>query len=97
MIGRVEMGAVVGRERDGLHRPGLSFRQILRLQPLKEAQHPRQALLVIVVFDHGMNAGGIGGYVVLQRNGNVDQFSRHGVASGDLVFVWRWIIRFRPA
>jgi hypothetical protein len=34
-----------------------------------------------------MNARRIGRNVVLQRNGNVDQFARHGVASGDLVVV----------
>src|SRR5579871_504633 len=44
VIGRIEMRAVVGRKLHSLHRPGLTFRQILRLQSRKEAEHARQAL-----------------------------------------------------
>jgi hypothetical protein len=77
--GRVEMRAVVGRELHLLDRPALPVRQVLRLQPLEELQHARQALLVIDVLDGRMPARRIGRHVVLQGNGDVDQFARHGV------------------
>src|SRR5579883_2650300 len=45
--GRVEMGAVMGREVDLLDRPALAVGQILRLQPIEELQHPWQPLLMV--------------------------------------------------
>src|SRR5260221_5172173 len=86
MVGRIEMGAVMGRQLDRLHRPALAVRQIFSLEAFKETQHPRQALLVIVVLYDGMDAWRIGRHVVLQRHGNVDQFSRHGASSVIFVF-----------
>jgi hypothetical protein len=59
--GRIEMGAVVGGELHGLHRPALSVRQILAPSDLEEAQHSRQALLVIDVLDQRMIPGGSAG------------------------------------
>src|SRR5216684_8898922 len=85
MVGRVEMGAVMGRQLDRLHRPALAVRQIFSLEACKETQHPRQALLVIAVLNDGMDARRIGRHVVLQRHGNVDQLSRHGASS--VIFV----------
>ena len=80
VIGRVEMGAVMGRELHRLHRPALTVGQIARLKPRKEAEHARQALLVIVILDARIDAGRIGRHVVLQRHRDIDQFSRHGVS-----------------
>ena len=87
--GRVEMGAVVGRELHLLDRPALAVRQILGLQPLEELQHARQALLVIDILDGRMSARRIGRHVVLQRHGNIDQSSRHGVSSEFLIVFYR--------
>jgi hypothetical protein len=39
----------------------LSVRQILSFQAFKETEHPRQALLVIVVFDHRLMPGASAG------------------------------------
>ena len=82
--GRVQMRPVVGGERYLLHRPALAIRQIFRLQPVEELQHPRQALLVIDILDGRVIARRIGRHVVLQGNGDIDQLARHGVSS--LVF-----------
>src|ERR1700748_526825 len=81
MPGRVQMCAVMSREIYLFDGPALAVWQILRLQSFKELQHARQALLVIDVLDGRMVAGWIGRHVVLQWNGDVDQLSRHGVAS----------------
>ena len=75
------MGAVMGRELYRLHRPALTVRQVFSLEAFKEAQHLRQAPLVIVVLNGRTDPRRIGGYVVLQRDGNVDQPSRHGASS----------------
>ena len=85
--GRIEMRAVVGGELHLLDRPALPVRQIFRLQPVEELQHPRQALLVIDVLDGRMPARRIGRHVVLQGNGDIDQFARHGVSSLDVLVV----------
>src|SRR3982074_2180643 len=85
MVGRIGMGAVMGRQLDRLHRPALAVRQIFSPEAFKDTQHPRQALLVIAVLNEGMNARRIGRHVVLQRHGNVDQLSRHGASSVILV------------
>src|ERR1700744_686591 len=77
MPGRIKMRAVMGGERDLLHRPALAVRQVFRLQPLEELQHARQALLVVDILDGRMIAGRIGRHVILQWHGNVDQRSRH--------------------
>src|SRR6266496_4613950 len=79
---RIEMGAVVGGKIYLLDRPALSVRKILSLQPPEELQHARQSRLVIDVLDRRMSAGRIGWHVILQRHGNIDQFSRHGASSG---------------
>jgi hypothetical protein len=81
------MRAVVGRELHLLHRPALPVRQVFRPQPLEELQHPRQALLVIDVLDRRMPARRIGRHVVLQGNGNIYQFARHGISSLVIVLV----------
>ena len=86
MPGRIQMRAVVGGELHLLHRPALPVRQILRLQPVKELQHTRQALLMIDILDGRVPAGRIGRHVVLQGNGDIDQFARHGVSSLDVLF-----------
>ena len=83
--GRIEMRAVVGGELHLLHRPALAVGQIFRLQPVEELQHSRQALLVIDVLDRRMPARRIGRHVVLQGNGDIDQFARHGVSSLDVL------------
>ena len=77
--GRIEMRAVMGGELHLLDRPALPVRQILGLQSIEELQHARQALLVIDVLDGRMAARRIGGHIVLQGNGDVDQLARHGV------------------
>src|ERR1700730_902389 len=79
MPGRVEMRAVVGRELHLLHRPALPVRQILGLEPLEERQQLRQTLLVVEILNGRIGARRIGRRVVLQRYGNVDQFSRHAL------------------
>src|ERR1044072_1286990 len=79
------MLAVVGGELYLLDRPALPVRQVFRLQPLEELQHARQALLVVDILDGRMPAWRIGRHVVLQGNGDIDQFARHGVSS--LVFL----------
>ncbi len=84
MIGRIEMRAVVGRELHELDRPALAIRQVFLLQPVEELQHPRQALLVIDIIDGGMIARRIGGDVVLQGNGDVDEATGHGISSGNV-------------
>jgi hypothetical protein len=85
MVGRIEMGAVMGRELHRLHCPALCVRQIFGFQAFKKPQHARQALLVIVVFDDRIDARRIGRDVVLQWDRNVDQFSRHRAASNVVV------------
>ena len=85
--GRIQMRAVVGGELHLLDRPALPVRQIFRLQPVEELQHPRQALLVIDVLDGRMPARRIGRHVVLQGNGDIDQLARHGVSSLVIVLV----------
>jgi hypothetical protein len=79
--GRIEMRSVVGREVDLLHRPALPVRQILGLQTIEELQHARQALLVVDVLNGRVVTGRISRHIVLQGNGDVDQFARHGVSS----------------
>src|SRR3984885_16018022 len=49
VIGRVEMGAVMGGELHRLHPPALTVRPILRFEARKESKHARQALLVVVI------------------------------------------------
>src|SRR5690242_14412650 len=88
--GRIEMRAVVGGERDLLHRPTLAIRQVLRLQPFEELQHPRQPLLVVDVLDGRMIAGRIGRHVILQWHGNVDQLSRHCALLRLLLWLQAW-------
>ena len=46
-------------------------------RPGKERQQPRQTLLVIDILDFGPGARRIGGDIVLQRHGNIDQATRH--------------------
>src|SRR5437762_7450706 len=75
--GRIEMGAVMGRERYLFDRPTLAIGQILGLQSFEELQHARQTLLVVDILDRGMIARRIGRYIVLQRHGNIDQSSGH--------------------
>src|SRR5882762_9972494 len=82
VVGSIEMGAVMGGELHCLHRPALTVRQIFSLEAFKESQHPWQALLVIAVLNHRMDARRIGRHVILQWHGNVDQLSRHGASSG---------------
>src|SRR4051812_5628104 len=86
--GRIEMRAVMGGERDLLHRPALAVRQILRLQPFEELQHARQSLLMVDVLDGRVIAGRIGRHVVLQWHGNVDQLSRHCACSASFGYAW---------
>ena len=47
MVGRVEMGAVMGHERDLLDRPALAVGQVLDAQAGEEAQHFRRRVAVI--------------------------------------------------
>jgi hypothetical protein len=72
----------MGRELYRLYCPALTVRQVFSLEAFKEAQHLRQALLVIAVLNGRADPRRIGGYVVLQRYGNVDQPSRHDASSG---------------
>jgi hypothetical protein len=81
VVGRIEMGAVMGRELHRLHRPALSVRQIFGPEAFKESEHARQALLVIVVLNDRVDPRRIGRNVILQRHGNIDQLSCHGASS----------------
>jgi hypothetical protein len=81
MPGRVEMRAVMGGELHLFHRPALTVGQIFSLQPVKELQHARQALLVVDILNGRTIARRVGRNVVLQWHGNVDQFSRHCAVS----------------
>ena len=74
---RVEMGAVVSCELHALDRPPLPVRQVLLPEAGKEWQDLRQALLMIDVLDLGSKPRRVGGNVVLQRRGNVDEASSH--------------------
>jgi hypothetical protein len=73
MPGRVEMGAIVGRELYAFDRPSLPLRQVFLLETPKERQDLRQTLLVIDILDLGAEPRRIGRDVVLQRRGNVKQ------------------------
>src|SRR5260370_6264764 len=77
MVGRVEMRAVGGRERDVLDRPAFAVGQLLDAQPGEELHHFGRRLAVVAVLDLRAEAGRIGGDVVLQRHRDVDQI-RHG-------------------
>src|SRR5438874_3396996 len=92
--GRVEMGAVMGRQLHLLDGPALAIRQILRFQSLEELQHARQALLMVDILDRRMPARRIGWHVVLQRHRDVDQFARHGVFP---VFLYGSLLRYSYA
>src|ERR1700722_19560906 len=75
--GRVEMSAVVSRERHAFNPPSLPVRQVLLSEARKERQDLRQTLLVINVRDLGAEPGRIRRDIVLQRRGNVDEASSH--------------------
>jgi len=95
MVGRIEMGAVMGRQLHRLHRPGLSVRQIFGLEAFEEPQHSRQALPVVVILNDRIDARRIGRHVILQRHGNIDQLSRHGAFSVFLVLSGWGIVNAR--
>jgi hypothetical protein len=78
------MGAVVGRELNPLDRPTLPVRQVFFLQPGKERQDLRKALLVIDVFDPGAKSRRVRGDVILKRHGNIDQATDHCL----LLLIW---------
>jgi len=67
MIGRIQMGAVVGGEAHRLHRPALAVGQIVLRQASEERQHLRQALPMVDIVDGRVKAGRVGRNVVLQR------------------------------
>ena len=73
----VEVCGVVGREPDPLDRPALAIWQILVPQAGKELDHVRRRLPVGEIVDLRAVARGIGGDVVFQRHGNVDELACH--------------------
>ena len=78
MIRRVEMRAVMRGELDPFDRPAFAVGQLLVLQAREELADLGRGLLVVEVADARPVARRIGGDVVLQRNGDVDQLARHG-------------------
>jgi hypothetical protein len=60
----------------------LTVRQVFSREAFKEAQHLRQTPLVIVVLNGRTDPRRIGGYVVLQRDGNVAACGRQEIRHG---------------
>src|SRR5208337_4398710 len=77
--GRVEMGAVVGRQLHPFDRPTLPIRQVLLPEAREERQDLRQALLVIRVLDLRAEARRVSRDIVLQRRGYVDEAIAHSL------------------
>ena len=77
VVGRVEVRAVVRGQLHDLHRPAFAVGQVFLLQAGKERQDAGYALVVIGIFDMRAKTRRIGGYVVLQRHRDVDEFARH--------------------
>ena len=78
MIGRVEMGAVVGREIDVLDRPALAVRQVFLLEAGEETRDLAGRVLVLVILDLGPERRGIGNDVVLEIDRQIDEATLHG-------------------
>ena len=77
MPGSVEMGRVMGGEPDPFDRPSFAVGQVLLAQAGKELDDICRGLPVSEIVDLGPIAWGIGRDVILQRNGDVDQFACH--------------------
>src|SRR5712692_2440857 len=77
MIGRVEMGAVVGREIDVLDRPALAVRQVFLLEAGEEAGDLAGRILVLVILDLRPERRGIGDHVVLEIDGEIYEATLH--------------------
>jgi hypothetical protein len=99
MPGCVEVGGIVGRERDPLDRPAFAIRQILLTQAGKELDDVGRGLAVGGIVDLRPVSRRVGGDVVFQRHGNVDQCARHvstpGAAISAVIFHLR--VRLRRA
>jgi hypothetical protein len=77
MIGRVEMGAVMGREIDVLDRPALAVGQVFLLEPGEEAGDLAGGVFVLVILDLRAERHGIGDHVVFEIDRKVDEPARH--------------------
>lgn len=81
VIGGVEMGAVVGDQFHLLDGPGLARRQIVLGQAGEEGAQLGDRRLVIEIANPGSEDRGVRTDVVLQRNGEIDELTGHGLAS----------------
>lgn len=79
VVGRVQMGAVVGGDPYPFDRPPLAVGKVRDGGARKERHHLRRGLPVVVVVDLREVAGRVGGDPGLQRNGQIDEpANRHG-------------------
>jgi hypothetical protein len=76
--GRVEMGAVVGRERDPLDCPALAVRQVLASKSGKVVLKRRHRVAMGMILDLRSEPRRISRNVVFQRDGEIDDARAHG-------------------
>ena len=77
VIGRIDMGAVMGGDVQPLDRPALAARQILLFQARKEHHDLFGGLLVIHVLDLGQHDRRVRGDACFQRDGEVNVAAGH--------------------
>jgi hypothetical protein len=75
--GRIEMRAIVGRERDAFDRPALAVRQVFALQAGEEFLQHRDRLTVSQVLDRWFETRRVRGHVVLERDREIDDPRAH--------------------
>jgi hypothetical protein len=81
VVGRVQVGAVVGGQVDQLHRPAFAVRKVFLLQAREERFDLLEGVLVREVLDLGRERRRVGQDVVLQEDRQVDEFAGHGKGS----------------
>src|ERR1700733_12070736 len=89
VVGGIKMGAVMGREIHGLHRPSLVRPADPQLSGLQRNRASAAGSSGDRCIRSPVDAWRIGWNVVLQGYGNIDQSSRHGAASDVVVFSFK--------
>jgi hypothetical protein len=75
VVGRIELGALVGNQAYSFDRPGLAFGQILRLKTPEKRHEVRDGCSVVDVINPWPIQRRIRDHVVLKRNREVDALS----------------------